>query len=237
MRIYPAIDISGGACVRLFQGDFGQKTVYNADPVAVAKDLKEKGAQRLHVVNLDGSVEGCITEDMKALIRGIKAASGVPLQFGGGIRTMEDLEAVFEAGADKAILGTSGALDTPFLEAVLARFGDKIVLSIDARDGYVATRGWLDTEKITAVELAEKAQRLGVAAVVHTDIARDGVMQGPNVEAYRKMREVYFGILIGSGGISKLEDLEALKAVGVEDAIVGKAIYEGALEIRRCEEV
>jgi phosphoribosylformimino-5-aminoimidazole carboxamide ribotide isomerase len=237
MRIYPAIDISGGACVRLFQGDFGQKTVYNSDPVAVAKDLKEKGAQRLHVVNLDGSVEGCITEDMKALIRGIKAASGVPLQFGGGIRTMEDLEAVFEAGADKAILGTSGALDTPFLEAVLARFGDKIVLSIDARDGYVATRGWLDTEKITAVELAEKAQRLGVAAVVHTDIARDGAMQGPNVEAYRKMREVYFGILIGSGGISKLEDLEALKAVGVEDAIVGKAIYEGALEIRRCEEV
>ncbi len=237
MRIYPAIDISGGACVRLFQGDFGQKTVYNSDPVAVAKDLKEKGAQRLHVVNLDGSVEGCITEDMRALIRGIKAASGVPLQFGGGIRTMEDLEAVFEAGADKAILGTSGALDTPFLEAVLARFGDKIVLSIDARDGYVATRGWLDTEKITAVELAEKAQRLGVAAVVHTDIARDGAMQGPNVEAYRKMREVYFGILIGSGGISKLEDLEALKAVGVEDAIVGKAIYEGALEIRRCEEV
>ena len=237
MRIFPAIDISGGACVRLFQGDFGQKTVYNSDPVAVAKDLKEKGAQRLHVVNLDGSVEGCITEDMKALIRGIKAASGVPLQFGGGIRTMEDLEAVFEAGADKAILGTSGALDTPFLEAVLARFGDKIVLSIDARDGYVATRGWLDTEKITAVELAEKAQRLGVAAVVHTDIARDGAMQGPNVEAYRKMREVYFGILIGSGGISKLEDLEALKAVGVEDAIVGKAIYEGALEIRRCEEV
>jgi len=237
MRIYPAIDISGGACVRLFQGDFGQKTVYNADPVAVAKDLKEKGAQRLHVVNLDGSVEGCITEDMKALIRGIKAASGVPMQFGGGIRTMEDLEAVFEAGADKAILGTSGALDTPFLEAVLARFGDKIVLSIDARDGYVATRGWLDTEKITAVELAEKAQRLGVAAVVHTDIARDGAMKGPNVEAYRKMREVYFGILIGSGGISKLEDLEALKAVGVEDAIVGKAIYEGALEIRRCEEV
>jgi len=237
MRIYPAIDISGGACVRLFQGDFGQKTVYNSDPVAVAKDLKEKGAQRLHVVNLDGSVEGCITEDMKALIRGIKAASGVPLQFGGGIRTVEDLEAVFEAGADKAILGTSGALDTPFLEAVLARFGDKIVLSIDARDGYVATRGWLDTEKITAVELAEKAQRLGVAAVVHTDIARDGAMKGPNVEAYRKMREVYYGILIGSGGISKLEDLEALKAVGVEDAIVGKAIYEGALEIRRCEEV
>lgn len=237
MRIYPAIDISGGACVRLFQGDFGQKTVYNSDPVAVAKDLKEKGAQRLHVVNLDGSVEGCITEDMRTLIRGIKAASGVPLQFGGGIRTMEDLEAVFEAGADKAILGTSGALDTPFLEAVLARFGDKIVLSIDARDGYVATRGWLDTEKITAVELAEKAQRLGVAAVVHTDIARDGAMQGPNVEAYRKMREVYFGTLIGSGGISKLEDLEALKAVGVEDAIVGKAIYEGALEIRRCEEV
>ena len=237
MRIYPAIDISGGACVRLFQGDFGQKTVYNSDPVAVAKDLKEKGAQRLHVVNLDGSVEGCITEAMKDLIRGIKAAAGVPLQFGGGIRTMEDLEAVFEAGADKAILGTSGALDTPFLEAVLARFGDKIVLSIDAREGYVATRGWLDTEKITAVELAEKAERLGVAAVVHTDIARDGAMKGPNVEAYRKMREVYSGILIGSGGISKLEDLEALKAVGVEDAIVGKAIYEGALEIRRCEEV
>ena len=191
MRIYPAIDISGGACVRLFQGDFGQKTVYSADPVAVAKDLTEKGAQRLHVVNLDGSVEGCITEDMKAMIRGIKAASGVPVQFGGGIRTMEDLEAVFEAGADKAILGTSGALDTPFLEAVLERYGDKIVLSIDARDGYVATRGWLDTEKITAVELAEKAQTLGVAAVVHTDIARDGAMKGPNVEAYRKMREVY----------------------------------------------
>lgn len=237
MRIYPAIDISGGACVRLFQGDFGKKTVYNADPVAVAADLKEKGAQRLHVVNLDGSVEGCVTEAMRELIRGIKAASGVPLQFGGGIRTMDDLDAVFDAGADRAILGTSGALDTQFLEKVLGRFGDRILLSIDARDGFVATRGWLDTEKITAVELAANAEKLGVAAVVHTDIARDGAMKGPNVEAYRKMREVYSGVLIASGGIHKLEDLIALKGVEVDDAIIGKAIYEGALDIRRCEEV
>lgn len=237
MRIYPAIDVSGGACVRLFQGDFGKKTVYHADPVAVAVDLKEKGAMRLHMVNLDGSIEGSITEAMQDLIRGIKAASGLPLQFGGGIRTIDDLEMIFKAGADRAILGTTGALDAHFLETVLARYGDRIILSIDARDGFVATRGWLDTEKITAVELAVTAEKLGVAAVVHTDIARDGAMKGPNVEAYRKMREVYSGCLIASGGISKLEDLEALKLVNVDDAIIGKAIYEGALDIRRCEEV
>jgi phosphoribosylformimino-5-aminoimidazole carboxamide ribotide isomerase len=150
---------------------------------------------------------------------------------------MDDLDAVFDAGADRAILGTSGALDTQFLEKVLGRFGDRILLSIDARDGFVATRGWLDTEKITAVELAANAEKLGVAAVVHTDIARDGAMKGPNVEAYRKMREVYSGVLIASGGIHKLEDLIALKGVEVDDAIIGKAIYEGALDIRRCEEV
>ncbi|AKJ65184.1 1-(5-phosphoribosyl)-5-[(5-phosphoribosylamino)methylideneamino]imidazole-4-carboxamide isomerase [Kiritimatiella glycovorans] len=228
MVIYPAIDIRNGKCVRLLQGRAEDETVYADDPAEMARRWVGEGAQWLHVVDLDGAFEGA-PRNTEALAR-ICAASPVPVQTGGGLRTDTDLERVFAAGAARAVLGTRAAERPEDLAPLAARFGgDRLALGLDARDGKVRTRGWVGTCDADAPELARRAAEAGVGTLVYTDISRDGMMRGVNVDAMERMcRAVDCGV-IASGGVSTADDVRALAALGCANlvgAIVGKALYE-----------
>ena len=229
-EIIPAIDLKGGQAVRLVQGDFDRATVFGDDPPAVARRWAEAGATRLHVVDLDGSKAGAPAQ--LHVVRAIVGAVEIPVQLGGGLRSIEHLEAAFDAGLERVILGTAAVEDPTLLDAALARFGERIVGGIDARDGIVAVRGWVDTSGKDALELARELARRGVKTIVYTDIQRDGMLQGPNVEAMATMIEAVPGVaVIASGGVSDLGDLVALAETGAAGAIVGKALYTGAIDL------
>jgi phosphoribosylformimino-5-aminoimidazole carboxamide ribotide isomerase len=228
MIIYPAIDMRQGKCVRLLQGEALHETVYFADPVAVAVRWETLGASWLHLVDLDGAMdEG---KQNRAIAAKIFRALKIPVQFGGGLRTMTDLDEIFEAGAARAILGTAAVEDDPFLLAALARFHDRIAVGIDAREGQVATKGWKKTESLDVFEFARKLASLGVSRVIYTDISRDGMLTGPNFEGTAQLADSSGLKLIASGGVGSLDDLHKIKGLeprGIEGAIVGKALYEG----------
>lgn len=230
--LYPAIDIRGGKCVRLLQGDYNKETVYNEDPVAVARDWEAQGAQWIHLVDLDGAKAGHPVND--ELIGRIVAAVKVPVQVGGGLRTEADVERLIGLGVSRVILGTAAIEDRAFVKKVLARYGSKVAIGIDARDGFVATRGWLETSEVKAEELAVSLAAEGAETFIFTDISRDGMMGGPNVEAIVRLAQVSGRTVIASGGVSKPEDLERLAghaADGVGGAIVGKALYTGSIRL------
>ncbi|MGG1314278.1 MULTISPECIES: 1-(5-phosphoribosyl)-5-[(5-phosphoribosylamino)methylideneamino]imidazole-4-carboxamide isomerase [Cohnella] len=230
--LYPAIDIRGGKCVRLLQGDYNKETVYNEDPVAVARDWEAQGAQWIHLVDLDGAKAGHPVND--ELIGRIAAAVKVPVQVGGGLRTEADVERLIGLGVSRVILGTAAIEDRAFVKKVLARYGSKVAIGIDARDGFVATRGWLETSEVKAEELAVSLAAEGAETFIFTDISRDGMMGGPNVEAIVRLAQVSGRTVIASGGVSKPEDLERLAghaADGVGGAIVGKALYTGSIRL------
>jgi phosphoribosylformimino-5-aminoimidazole carboxamide ribotide isomerase len=229
-EIIPAIDLKDGRAVRLVQGDFAQATVYDDDPVAVARRWERAGAARLHVVDLDGSVAGAPAQ--LEIARAIARAVSLPVQLGGGLRAMEHLEAAFDAGLARCILGTAAIEDAAFVDAALARYKERIVGGIDARDGVVAVRGWLDSSGTDALDLARDLARRGVKTIVYTDIRRDGTLRGPNVEATERMVKAVPGVaVLGSGGVSDQGDLVALAEVGAAGAIVGKALYTGAIDL------
>ncbi|MDP8922223.1 MAG: 1-(5-phosphoribosyl)-5-[(5-phosphoribosylamino)methylideneamino]imidazole-4-carboxamide isomerase [Chloroflexota bacterium] len=229
-EVIPAIDLKGGQAVRLVQGDFDRATVFDDDTSAVARRWVEAGARRLHVVDLDGSRVGAPVQ-LEA-IRAIVQAVDVPVQLGGGVRSIEHVEAAFDAGLEQVILGTAAVEDPVFLDAALARYGERIVGGIDARDGVVAVRGWIDTSGRDALELARDLAGRGVRTIIYTDIGRDGTLQGPNVEAVARMVEAVPGVaVIASGGVSDLGDLVALAEAGAAGAIVGKALYTGAIDL------
>lgn len=230
--IYPAIDIRGGKCVRLFQGDYAQETVYGESPEAVAKQWEAQGATWLHLVDLDGAKEGKPVN--LELIRAIARQVSIPVQIGGGIRTEADIAGYLEAGVARVILGTAAIEDRPFAEKVLGRYGKKIAVGLDCRGGYVATRGWLTTTDIKAVDLANELAGYGAQTFIYTDIARDGAMTGPNVAEIVALAKATGKEVIASGGVSATSDLEALagyEADGVNGAIVGKALYTGAIDL------
>ena len=229
-EVIPAIDLKGGQAVRLVQGDFDRATVFSDDPPAVARRWAEVGATRLHVVDLDGSKAGAPAQ--LDVIRAIVGAVEVPVQLGGGMRSIEHVEAAFGAGLERVILGTAAVEDPTFLDAALARYGERIVGGIDARDGRVALRGCVDTSETDALDLARDLARRGVTTIVYTDIRRDGMLQGPNVEAMARMIEAVPGVaVIASGGVSALGDLVELAEAGAAGAIVGKAIYTGDVDL------
>jgi len=233
MDVIPAIDLLDGRCVRLYQGDYAQAQVFDPDPVAVAQRWVEQGAGRLHLVDLDGARSG--KPENWQTIAAIARAVDIPIQVGGGLRSRDRVAALFDLGVQFAILGTV-ALEQPELVAELGEaFPGRIIIGIDARQGMVATRGWLDTSQVAAVDLAQQMQERGAAAIIYTDIHRDGTLQGPNLEALEAMAAAVSLPIIASGGLGRLShllQLLRLEPQGVTGVILGKALYTGDLSLR-----
>jgi phosphoribosylformimino-5-aminoimidazole carboxamide ribotide isomerase len=238
--VIPAIDLRDGRCVQLAQGDFARSTVFGDDPPAMARRWAAAGAARIHVVDLDGSKAGAPVQ--LPVIQQIAAAVDVPLQLGGGIRTLANIEDAFAAGVQRVILGTAALEDPAFLDAALARFGERIVVGIDARDGRVAVRAWADVSSTDALDLARSVKSRGCHTIVYTDISRDGMLSGPNLDAMRRMVDAVPTVnVIASGGVGKLDDVLALVGTGAVGVITGTAIYTGAVDLAeaivRAEEI
>ncbi|MED5019247.1 1-(5-phosphoribosyl)-5-[(5-phosphoribosylamino)methylideneamino]imidazole-4-carboxamide isomerase [Paenibacillus chibensis] len=230
--LYPAIDIRGGKCVRLIQGDYSQETVYNDSPLEAAKAWEAQGGSYIHLVDLDGAKAGHPVND--EVIGAIASGVNVPVQVGGGLRTVGDVKRLLSLGVSRVIIGTAAIEDRAFTEEVLGTYGDKIAIGIDARNGYVATRGWLETSEVKAKELAKELASKGAETFIFTDISRDGMMQGPNVEAIVALAKSSGKTVIASGGVSVMDDLVRLNQYrqdGVGGAIVGKALYTGSIDL------
>ncbi len=234
--IYPAIDILGGKCVRLLQGDYAKETVYNQNPVDVAKEWEAQGAKWIHTVDLDGAKAGKPVNH--ELIGEIARSVNVPVQIGGGLRTLDDVEQLLQLGVARVIIGTAALEDRDFIRQLLRQFGERIVIGLDARQGYVATRGWLETSQVKATDLAVELAQFGAQTFIFTDISRDGMMQGPNVEAIRELARVSGRSVIASGGVSRMADLQELAKYvsdGISGAIVGKALYEKTIDLANAQ--
>jgi phosphoribosylformimino-5-aminoimidazole carboxamide ribotide isomerase len=229
VNLYPAIDIRGGRCVRLIEGDFARETAYDADPTNAARRWVDAGAEWLHVVDLDGAVEG--TPVNRDAVKRIRAAVAVPMQLGGGLRTLTDLEDLFAAGIDRAILGTVALRDPELVISAVARWGDRIAVALDARDGKLATDGWLGQTEARAVEVAQKLATAKVRHFIFTDISRDGTLAGPNLESLGELVQAVEAGVIASGGISSLKDIEAAAQSGASGAIIGRALYDGRIDL------
>lgn len=234
MIIYPAIDIKDGKCVRLVQGKFDDVTVYSDNPVEMALKWERLGAQYLHVVDLDGARYG--KPQNIAVISEMAVNLGIPVQVGGGIRTIETIEIVLSKGIERIILGTSAVRDSKLVKLALQNFENSIVIGIDARDGMVAIEGWAKTSSFTAVGFAKKMEELGAKTIIYTDISKDGMLSGPNFKAMEEMvREVGVDI-IASGGVSSIDDIKRLKDIGVAGVIIGKALYTGDIDLKEALE-
>lgn len=231
MRLYPAIDIKNGQCVRLRQGVFQDTTVYSDEPYRIARQFEADGAEYLHVIDLDGALRG--TGVNEEAVAKILESVCIPVEIGGGIRTLRDIEHRLSLGVARVILGTRAVDGAGFVKEALQRFGaDKIVIGIDAKDGMVAVHGWETVSGIEAVKLAVQMKELGVKNIIYTDIAKDGMLSGPNFPQIQRLIAQAGTAIIASGGISSLEDLEALSRLGVEGAVLGKAIYEKRVDLR-----
>jgi phosphoribosylformimino-5-aminoimidazole carboxamide ribotide isomerase len=229
MLILPAIDLQAGRCVRLVQGDFARAQEFSDDPAAVARRWQQAEARWLHVVDLDGAKEGA-PRNLEP-IRQIRQSTNLSIEVGGGLRSLESVAALFDLGINRAILGTAALKDRRFLRACLARWGDQIAVGIDARNGLVATDGWLETSTTPALALAQELAAEGVARFIYTDIQRDGTLTGPNLASLAQLQQSITQPIIASGGVSSLADLRALAALNVEGAIVGRALYTGEIDL------
>ena len=235
MNLFPAIDLYGGKAVRLFKGDYAQMTIYNDDPAAVAADFRQKGATYLHLVDLEGAKTG-IPTNADTICRIRKAFDGF-IELGGGIRSMEAAQYYLSLGIDRVILGTAAVTDPDFLREALARWGHRIAVGVDLKDGFVAIKGWTETSSLTAEAFFRQMQGLGVATVICTDISRDGAMKGTNRALYRQLSQTFSMDLIASGGVSSLDDILALQEMELYGAIIGKAYYTGAIDLAKAIEV
>ncbi|NMH75260.1 1-(5-phosphoribosyl)-5-[(5-phosphoribosylamino)methylideneamino]imidazole-4-carboxamide isomerase [Bacillus sp. RO2] len=224
--IYPAIDMRGGKCVRLLQGDYSKETVYGDSPFDMAKTFVDQGAEWIHMVDLDGAKAGSPVNDRFVLQ--VARELSAKVQIGGGIRTVEDVERYLENGVNRVILGSAAINDPDFVKAMLAKYGKKIAIGLDAKDGYVATEGWVETSTVKATVLGKELADAGAETFIFTDIATDGMLSGPNVDATVELARVTGASVIASGGVSSVDDLMALRKYagdGVSGSIVGKAIY------------
>lgn len=235
MYIYPAIDLYAGKAVRLYKGDYAQMTVYSENPAEVAKAFQAAGAKHIHLVDLEGAKKG--TPANLETIQKIMAAADLFVEVGGGIRTMETVEQYLAIGVDRVILGTAAVTDPAFLKEAVAKYGENIAVGVDLKEGYVAIKGWTETSRLTADAFFSQMEALGVATVICTDISRDGAMKGTNRELYRELSRKFSIDLIASGGVSNLEDVGALKEMGLHGAIIGKAYYIGAVDLKTAVEV
>lgn len=234
MNIFPAVDIRGGKCVRLQNGRFDMEKAYFENPVDGAKMLKDQGAKRIHVVNLDGTLTGGIDDNFKSILSGI-AELGLPVQFGGGVRNFETLKSLIDAGVSRVVIGTSAITDPEFLKKAISEFGSKVAIGADIKDNKVAISGWTATADVTRDEFIDMMNSAGVDTIIYTDISRDGMLTGPNIEGLAEAKKLFKGTVVASGGVSSLDDIKNIKAIGIDDVIVGKAIYEGLVNIREAE--
>ena len=235
MLILPAIDLYEGRAVRLLHGDYAKMTVYSDDPVAVARDFLAAGATEIHVVDLEGAKDG--TTPNIEVVRAIAAIPGLACEVGGGVRSLDTVEAYLSAGVSRVILGTAALRDPAFLREALARYGEAIAVSVDMLDGRVATHGWREVSDRDALDFCRELDALGLRTLISTDISRDGAMMGTNRELYRELSESLSLRVIASGGVSTLEDVRALSALGIYGAIVGRAYYTGAISLPEAIEV
>jgi phosphoribosylformimino-5-aminoimidazole carboxamide ribotide isomerase len=229
MIIIPAIDLRGGRCVRLTQGQAAAETIYSENPVAIARQWEEAGAEMIHVVNLDGAMNKDDRANLRAL-ENILYEVSLPVQFGGGVRSLGDVERLDELGATRIVIGTAAVENPILLQHIIDEFGDTIVVGIDAREGRVALRGWKEQTDLSAIDFAVKLAEMGVERIVYTDISRDGMLTGVNIDATREIAEASGLKVTASGGVSSLDDIYAVKELeeyGVDSLIIGKALYEG----------
>jgi phosphoribosylformimino-5-aminoimidazole carboxamide ribotide isomerase len=230
MIIYPAIDLKDGKCVRLSQGKFDDVTVYSNAPHEVAEKFVSSGAKYIHVVDLDGAKDG--KRKNAEVIKKIAVAAGdVPVQLGGGIRSMQDIDEAIALGVNRVIIGTAAVEKPDFVKQAVEKYGKKIVVGIDAKDGLAATRGWETVSEVKAVDLAVSMEKIGVKTIIYTDIATDGMLKGPNFDAMREMAAAVSSDVIASGGVSCMDDIHGLNETGVSGVIVGKAIYAGNVDL------
>lgn len=235
MLIFPAIDLIEGKAVRLFKGDYERMTVYNENPLAQAKEFEEKGATVLHMVDLEGAKSGD-TPNLET-IKEVVENTDLFVELGGGIRNMETVEKYIAVGVDRLILGTAAVTDEAFLKEAAEKYKEKIAVGVDIKDGFVAIKGWTEKSSYTLDEFCEKLQKLGVRTVICTDISKDGAMKGANLALYKELQEKFRMDFIASGGVSSLEDVKALREMNMYGAIIGKAYYTGAIDLKEAIEV
>ena len=234
MILFPAIDLFDGKAVRLYKGDYAQMTVYSERPASVARDFVERGATHIHIVDLAGAKDG--TTPNLETVCAIKEASGAFCEIGGGIRSMEVVRRYLDAGLDRVILGTAAVTDRAFLREAVSEYGEQIAVGVDLNDGFVAVKGWTETTALTADAFCAEMQALGVRTLICTDISRDGAMRGANLALYRDLSEKFALNITASGGVSSMEDVLRLREMGLYGAIIGKAYYTGALDLKKAIE-
>ena len=235
MKLFPAIDLYEGKAVRLYKGDYAQMTVYNNDPAAVAADFAAAGAQCIHIVDLEGAKSGT-TPNFDTVCK-IKAASGLFCEIGGGIRSMDVIDKYLSAGIDRVILGTAAVGNLDFVKDAVDKYGDRIAVGADLKDGYVAVKGWIEKTDLLATAFFRQMQDVGVKTVICTDISKDGAMMGTNLALYRSLSQTFSMQIVASGGVSSLEDVKKLNEMELYGAIIGKAYYTGAIDLRQAIEV
>ena len=229
MIIYPAIDIRNGQVVRLTQGDYSKTTTYASDPPSTAADFKTKGATHLHIVDLDGALHGTLSNF--EIIRKTSVQCGLFTQVGGGIRNIDRVAQYIDSGISRVIIGTAAIKDPEFLKTALDIYGDKIAVGVDARNGRVSINGWQQTTDISSIEFCKSLSGQGVSTIIYTDISKDGMLSGPNHEVYSKLSEITGLNIIASGGVSDISDVKRLAQTGIHGAIIGKALYTGAIDL------
>ena len=231
MYIFPAIDLIDGKAVRLRKGDYNEVTVYSDSPSDVAAGFEQKGARFLHVVDLDGAKDG--TTANFQTVRDIIERTGLSVEIGGGVRDIERVKKYMDIGVDRVIIGTAAVTDPEFLAEAVKLYGDRIVVGVDVKDGFVAIKGWLEISEVSCFDFCEKLSKMGVNTVICTDISKDGMMSGTNVELYRQLKERFGMNIIASGGVSSIDDVRALSEMDIFGAIVGKALYTGDVDLER----
>ena len=230
MKIFPAIDLYDGKAVRLYKGDYNEMTVYSENPIEIARDFEAAGAKYIHMVDLEGAKDG--TTPNIDIVKQVATETALKVEIGGGIRSMQTLDSYFEAGVFRAILGTAAVTDEEFLRSAIEKYGEKIAVGADVKDGMVAIKGWLEKSEYSTDAFFEKMCSLGVKTVICTDISKDGAMRGTNRELYRALSEKYNVDIVASGGVSSIEDVKALSDMNLYGAIIGKAYYIGAIDLK-----
>ena len=235
MILFPAIDLYDKKAVRLYKGDYQNMTVYSDDPIEIARDFEKKGATHIHMVDLEGAKDG--TTPNLSIVRQVAEETSLFVEIGGGIRSMETVERYLSAGVSRVILGTAAVNDEAFLRAAVSKYGEKIAVGADIKDGFIAIKGWLEKSTLTLDDFLRKMEAIGVRHVICTDISKDGAMKGTNLELYRELSEKYTLDITASGGVSTMEDIEKLRQMDLYGAIIGKAYYTGAIDLEKALEV
>ncbi|BAC12504.1 1-(5-phosphoribosyl)-5-[(5-phosphoribosylamino)methylideneamino]imidazole-4-carboxamide isomerase [Oceanobacillus iheyensis] len=230
MIIFPAIDIRNGKCVRLRQGDYNQETIYSNSPVEMAKEWEASGAEYLHTVDLDGAKSG--ESNNINIIQDVAQALSIPIQVGGGIRSLEVIDKYIQAGVSRVILGTAAITDSVFLQTAVESYAEKIAVSIDARNGFIATDGWTKNSTVEAIPFIKQLESIGVKTIIYTDILKDGMMSGPNFQELDAVQQATTMNIIASGGVTTEKDVQQLKTMNLYGAIIGKALYDGSIKLQ-----